>query len=536
MLKGLTRSAVAGYALDMVKQYAPLQETPLQETPLQNSRVAGEYPFTRGIHKNMYRDRLWTMRQYAGFSSARESNKRYKMLLAEGARGLSVAFDLPTQMGYDSDHIMAAGEVGQVGVAICSLDDMQILFDDIDVSKISTSMTINSTSGILLALYIAVARQRGLDTRQLRGTVQNDLLKEYISRGTYIYPPKASMRIVTDVIEYCATELPQWNAISVSGYHMREAGATAVQEVAFTLANGIAYVQATLDRGLNINKLARRLSFFFNGHNNFLEEVAKFRAARTLWANIMKKRFAATDPKAQQLRFHTQTAGVTLTAQQPENNIVRVALQALAAVLGGTQSLHTNAMDEALGLPTSASARTALRTQQIIAHESGVTKVVDPLGGSHYIEQLTQSIYDQAQHYIQRVDELGGAVECVNNGFFQTEIQNSAYEHQQAVDAKKEIIVGVNDFTAGSQEQQAPTGERVSEDVVRDQCQRLAKLRRERDATKVQTSLEHLKTACQQKQNLMPLFIEAVENKATLGEISEACAQVLGRHREQVRL
>lgn len=495
----------------------------------------GVYPFTRGIRDNMYLGRLWTMRQYAGFSSARESNKRYKMLLAGGAKGLSVAFDLPTQMGYDSDHIMAAGEVGKVGVAICSIEDMQVLLDGIDVSQISTSMTINSTAGILLAMYIAVARKRGLEVQKLRGTVQNDLLKEYISRGTYIYPPEASMRVVTDVIEHCATHLPQWNAISISGYHMREAGATAVQEVAFTLANGIAYVQAALDRKLDINLLGKRLSFFFNGHNNFFEEVAKFRAARALWAHIMKHRFKATEARAQQLRFHTQTAGVSLTAQQPENNIVRVALQALAAVLGGTQSLHTNAMDEALSLPTAQSAQVALRTQQIIAHESGVARVVDPLGGSYYVEHLTQSIYMQAQKYIQRIDELGGAVACVGQAFFQNEIQNSAYQHQQAVDEKKEIIVGVNAFTSNDEPVSASSASALNQ-VAHEQGQRLSQLRRKRDPAQVKKCLQQLQQACSSKQNLMPVFIEAVENKLTVGEISEACAQVFGRHREKVSI
>ena len=412
----------------------------------------GAFPFTRGVQETMYRGRFWTMRQYAGFGSASESNYRYKLLLEKGQTGLSVAFDLPTQMGYDSDHVMATGEVGKVGVAISSIEDMEILLKDLPLEKISTSMTINSTAGILLAFYIAVARKRGISADKLTGTIQNDILKEYIARGTYIYPPTPSMRVITDIFAYCSQHVPNWNTISISGYHIREAGSTAAQEIAFTLADGITYVQAAVDAGLDVDQFASRLSFFFNGHNNFFEEVAKFRAARRMWAHIMKTRFKAKDDKSWRLRFHTQTAGSTLTAQQPENNIVRVTLQALAAVLGGTQSLHTNSMDEALGLPTEKAATIALRTQQIIANESGAADVIDPLAGSFYVESLTNELEKAALDYIERIEAQGGVVKCIETGWIQREIQTAAYNFQRAVESKEEIVVGVNEFVQASKE------------------------------------------------------------------------------------
>lgn len=494
----------------------------------------GQFPFTRGVQETMYRGRLWTMRQYAGFGSAQDSNARYKVLLAKGTTGLSVAFDLPTQMGYDSDHVMSTGEVGKVGVAISSLADMEVLLADLPLDKISTSMTINATAGILLALYIAVAKKRGISPRLLRGTIQNDLLKEYIARGTYIYPPKPSLRIITDIIEYATKETPEWNSISISGYHIREAGSTAAQEIAFTLANGITYVEAAKARGLNVDDFGKRLSFFFNVHNNFFEEIAKFRAARRLWAKIMRGRFDSKDKKAQMLRFHTQTAGSTLTAQQPENNIARVTLQALAAVLGGTQSLHTNSMDEALGLPTEKAATIALRTQQIIAHESGVADVVDPVGGSFYVESLTNELERLAQQYIERIDSLGGVVSCVESGWIQNEIQDAAYRFQQAVERKQEIVVGVNDFvdTASA----APDVLKVHETVATEQIARLKKFKSERNNDKTRKCLEKIRAAAQGTENLMPTFIEAVENHATLGEISDVLRQSFGLHRETITL
>lgn len=500
---------------------------PLTEAP-------GEFPFTRGAQETMYRGQLWTMRQYAGFGSARESNKRYRMLLEKGTTGLSIAFDLPTQMGYDSDHVMSTGEVGKVGVAISSIEDMEILFDQIPLEKVSTSMTINSTAGILLALYSAVARRRGIASKDLRGTVQNDLLKEYIARGTYIYPPKPSLRVITDIFDYCNREIPQWNTISISGYHIREAGATAAQELAFTLANAITYVQAAVDRGLNVDKFGGRLSFFFNGHNNFFEEVAKFRAARRLWAHIMKERFGAKDPKALKLRFHTQTAGVTLTAQQPENNIVRVSLQALAAVLGGTQSLHTNSMDEALGLPTEKAATIALRTQQVIAYESGVADVIDPLAGSYYVENMTNELEKRARDYIQRIDGMGGVIRCIENGFMQSEIQNSAYQYQQEVERKEQVIVGVNEFV--QKEEVAPEILKITEEISREQITRLKAFKAKRDANVVRTHIEKIQKAAQGTDNLMPLFIEAVDAGVTLGEISDALRKVFGLYKETITL
>lgn len=494
----------------------------------------GEFPYVRGVQSTMYRGQLWTMRQYAGFGSALESNKRYRMLLEKGTTGLSVAFDLPTQMGYDSDHVMATGEVGKVGVAISSIEDMEILLDQLPLDKISTSMTINATAGILLSMYIVVARKRGVPTSQLRGTIQNDILKEYIARGTYIYPPHPSLRIITDIFDYCRKEVPQWNTISISGYHMREAGATAVQELAFTLANAITYVEAAIKKGLTIDEFAQRLSFFFNVHNNFFEEVAKFRAARRVWANLMKNRFGAKDEKSLRLRFHTQTAGVTLTAQQPENNIARVTLQALAAVLGGTQSLHTNSMDEALGLPTEKAATIALRTQQIIAHESGAADVIDPLGGSFYVENLTDEIEKRVLEYIERIESLGGVVACIESGWMQNEIQNSAYQYQKDVDAKKEIIVGVNQFVQAEKNDVETL--KISESVARDQIMRLKKFKSDRDTKKITSFLEKIKNAASASHNLMPLFIDAIENKVTLGEISDSLRSVYGKHRESVTL
>ena len=494
----------------------------------------GLYPFTRGVQDTMYRGRLWTMRQYAGFGSAKDSNDRYKLLLAKGTTGLSVAFDLPTQMGYDSDHVMASGEVGKVGVAISSIEDMEILLKDLPLGDISTSMTINSTAGTLLALYIAVAKQRGIAASQLKGTIQNDLLKEYIARGTYIYPPKPSLRVITDIFKYCTETVPGWNTISISGYHIREAGSTAVQEVAFTLANGITYVQAAVDRGLNVDEFGKRLSFFFNVHNNFFEEIAKFRAARRMWARIMKERFGAKDPSALKLRFHSQVAGSTLTAQQPENNIVRVALQALASVIGGTQSLHTNSMDEALGLPTEKSATIALRTQQIIGYESGVTDVVDPMGGSFFVESLTNEIEKRALEYIERIEALGGVVACIESGWIQNEIQNSSYQFQKDLESKREIVVGVNEFI---QEEPYPSDIlRVSEDVAREQIARLTSFKAKRDAKKITAQLEKVRNAASTDQNLMPVFIEAVENRVTLGEIAEELRKVFGVFKESVTL
>lgn len=494
----------------------------------------GTFPYTRGVQETMYRGRFWTMRQYAGFGSARESNERYKMLLARGTTGLSVAFDLPTQMGYDSDHVMATGEVGKVGVAISSLEDMQILLKDLPLKDISTSMTINSTAGILLAFYIAVARKQGVELKDLKGTIQNDLLKEYIARGTYIYPPKPSLRIITDIFRFCTENVPGWNTISISGYHIREAGSTAVQEVAFTLANGLTYVQAAVDRGLNVDEFGKRLSFFFNVHNNFFEEIAKFRAARRMWAKLMKERFGAKDPNALKLRFHSQVAGSTLTAQQPENNIVRVAIQALASVLGGTQSLHTNSMDEALGLPTEKAATIALRTQQIIAHETGVTDVVDPLGGSAFIEELTDEIEKRVMEYIERIEGLGGVIACVESGWIQNEIQNASYQFQKDLEAKKEIVVGVNEFTQAEKEKTETL--KISDAVSKEQIQRLVAFKAKRDGKKVAAQLERVRNAAKGSDNLMPIFIEAVENHVTLGEIAEEMRKVFGLFKESITL
>jgi methylmalonyl-CoA mutase N-terminal domain/subunit len=503
---------------------------------LQDLGFPGEYPFTRGVQPTMYRGRLWTMRQYAGYATAEESNARYRYLLAQGQTGLSVAFDLPTQLGYDADDPLASGEVGKVGVSISSLDDMRVLFNGIPLDQISTSMTINAPAAILLAMYIAVAKEQGVDPKRLRGTVQNDILKEYIARGTYIFPPRPSMRLVTDLIRYCATEVPEWNTISISGYHIREAGSTAVQEVAFTLANGIAYVQAAIEAGLDVDAFAPRLSFFFNAHNDFLEEVAKFRAARRLWARIMRERFGAKDPRSCMLRFHTQTAGCTLTAQQPELNVIRVTLQALAAVLGGTQSLHTNSLDEALWLPTEESVRIALRTQQIIAHESGVANTVDPLAGSYVVEYLTNEIERQAQAYIEKIDAMGGVLVAIERGYIQQEIADAAYRYQQAVEKGERIVVGVNAYQI---EEEARRLKRLVVDpaVEARQRERLAALRARRDAERVSAMLARVEAAARSSdQMLMPLFIAAVEADCTLGEICGVLRRVWGEYRPPTTL
>ena len=497
----------------------------------------GEFPFTRGIQPTMYRGRLWTMRQYAGFGTAAESNARYRYLLDQGVNGLSVAFDLPTQMGYDSDHLLAGGEVGKVGVAIDSIDDMVALFEGIPLDRVSTSMTINATAVILLSLYVAVARKQGVAQAKLSGTIQNDILKEYVARGTYIYPPRASLRIVTDIFAYCEHELPQWNTISISGYHIREAGSTAVQEVAFTFAHAMAYVQAAIDAGLDVNGFGQRLSFFFNSHNNFLEEIAKFRAARRLWARIMRDRFGATQPKAQQLRFHTQTAGSTLTAQQPDNNIVRVSLQALAAVLGGTQSLHCNGRDEALSLPSEESARIALRTQQIIASETGVANTADPVGGSYVIEALTDSIERRAEALLETIAGMGGTLAAIEAGFIQRQIQESAYLAQVAIDAGDAVVVGVNRF-----EESAPStgGDRhlfhVDPEVEGTQVARVRAVRATRDDAAWRQGLAAVSAAAAGRDNLVPAVIAAVEARATVGEISDAMREVFGEHKETATL
>ncbi len=488
----------------------------------------GEFPYTRGVQPNMFRGRFWTMRQYAGFASAEESNKRYRYLLQQGQTGLSVAFDLPTQIGYDADHPMAMGEVGKVGVSISSLKDMESLFNEIPLGKVSTSMTINAPASILLAMYIAVGKKQGVPSTELRGTIQNDILKEYVARGTYIFPPTPSMRLITDVFQYCSREVPRWNTISISGYHIREAGSTAVQEVAFTLANGIAYVKAALAAGLEIDGFASQLSFFFNAHNNFMEEIAKFRAARRMWARIMRERFGAKDCKSWQLRFHTQTAGSTLTAQQPENNVVRVTLQALAAVLGGSQSLHTNSMDEALWLPTEKSVRVALRTQQIIANESGVADTVDPMAGSYMIEYLTDEIERLAMEYIDKIDSMGGSLASIENGFMANEIQEAAYQFQRAFESKETTVVGVNAFTV--EEKLEMERLKVDPSIEQNQKTRLAELRSKRDEAKVAELLTRLETTAKRTDSFMPLFIECVENDITLGEITGVLRQVWGEY------
>ena len=490
----------------------------------------GVYPFTRGVYPTMYRGRIWTMRQYAGFGTAEETNRRYRYLLEQGQTGLSVAFDLPTQIGYDSDHPMALGEVGKVGVAIDTIQDMEILFDGIPLGKVSTSMTINSTCAQILSMYIAVAEKQGVEMSSLRGTVQNDMLKEYIARGTYIFPPEPSLRLATDIIMFCAKEMPHWNSISISGYHMEEAGATPVQEVAFTLADGITYVEKVIERGMDVDSFAPRLSFFFAAGNNFLEEIAKFRAARRLWARLMKERFNAKDPRSMMLRFHVQTAGCTLTAQQPENNIVRVALQALAAVLGGCQSLHTNSFDEALCLPTEKAVRIALRTQQIIAEESGVADVVDPLGGSYYIEWLTDRIEEEAMKYIEKIDEMGGMIKAIESGYVQREIQKSAYEKQKAIDSGEITVVGVNKYQIEEEIQIELL--RVDKAVVEKQIRRLQEFRKNRDVKKVEEALDRLRKAAEKEdENLMPYVLEAVKARATLGEMTDALRDVFGEFR-----
>ncbi len=490
--------------------------------------LPGEYPFTRGVQPTMYRGRLWTMRQYAGFATAEDTNRRYRFLLEQGQTGLSVAFDLPTQIGYDSDHPLAQGEVGKVGVAIDSLKDMEILFDQIPLDKVSTSMTINAPAAVLLAMYIAVAKRQGVSSKQLRGTIQNDILKEYSARGTYIFPPQPSMRIITDIFSFCSREVPQWNTISISGYHIREAGSTAVQEVAFTLADGIAYVEAAISAGLDVDEFAPRLSFFFNAHLDFFEEIAKFRAARRLWAKIMQERFKAKDSRSMMMRFHTQTAGCTLTAQQPKNNIVRVAFQALSAVLGGTQSLHTNSMDEAFCLPSEEAVQIALRTQQLIGYESGATDTVDPLGGSYYIEELTREILDRAQNYIDKIDELGGAAAAIEKGFIQREIQDSAYRYQREIEKDERVVVGVNRFQV--EEESAKDLLRVDPAVRLSQMERLKTLRLERDNGRVKAILSELRRAAEGNENLMPVILDAVRAYATLGEICDALRDVFGEY------
>ncbi len=523
---------------EMKKEFVNTSGIPIKRlyTPLDNKEMdylsevgfPGEYPFTRGVQPTMYRGRHWTMRQYAGFASAEDSNRRYKFLLEQGQTGISVAFDLPTQIGYDSDHEMAMGEVGKVGVAIDSLLDVETLFDGIPLDKVSSSMTINSTAAILLAMYMAVAEQQGISPEKLRGTIQNDILKEYSSRGTYIFPPKPSMRIVTDILSFCSRNVPQWNSISISGYHMREAGCTAVQEVAFTLANGIAYVEAALKAGLDVDAFGPRLAFFFCCHQDFFEEIAKFRAARKLWATIMKERFNAKNPKSMMIRFHTQTAGCTLTAQQPKNNIMRVAFQALSAVLGGTQSLHTNSMDEALCLPTEESVQIALRTQQVIGYELGVTDTVDPLAGSHYVESLTRDICERAEVYIKKIDEMGGSPEAIEKGYIQREIQDSAFKFQREIEKEDRIVVGLNRF---QMEEKKVTGLLKVNPAVRiAQIEKLKKLKSERDGGKVRKSLAALKKGAQGDDNLMSLILESVKAYATLGEICDVLKEVFGEY------
>lgn len=527
--------AKSSYATDagipIARLYTPLDLTGDYEEQL---GFPGEYPFTRGIQPTMYRGRLWTMRQYAGFGSAQETNERFKYLLSLGQTGLSVAFDLPTQIGYDSDHPFAMGEVGKVGVAIDSLEDMETLLDGIPLDKVSTSMTINAPAGILLAMYIAVAEKNGIEPSKLRGTIQNDILKEYIARGTYIFPPEPSMRLITDIFAYCSEHVPNWNTISISGYHIREAGSTAVQEVAFTLANAIAYVQAAIDAGLEVDQVAPRLSFFFNAHLNFFEEIAKFRSARRVWAKIMKERFQAKNPKSMMLRFHTQTAGCTLTAQQPDVNILRVAFQALSAVLGGTQSLHTNSKDEALALPSEEAVTIALRTQQVIGYEIGVTDTVDPLGGSYFIEKLTDDIEAKVWEYLNKIEEKGGAVKAISEGYQQKEIHSSAYQYQKAVESGEKVVIGVNKFQV---EEAPPSGLlRVNPKVMDEQKAKLAALRRSRDNTKVESSLAQLRSAAKTGENLMPYILTAVKSYATIGEITGVLKDVFGEYQQRVSL
>jgi len=519
--------------IEVKRLYTPLDSQGIDY--VRDLGFPGSYPFTRGIYPTMYRGRLWTMRQYAGYATAEETNARFKYLLAQGQTGLSVAFDLPTQTGYDADHPMALGEVGRVGVSISSLEDMERLFDGIPLDKVSTSMTINATAPIILAMYVAVAKKQGVDPKVLDGTVQNDILKEYVARGTYIFPPEPSIRLTVDIMEYCSRELPRWNSISISGYHIREAGATAVQELAFTLANGIAYVEAAIKRGLDVDSFAPRISFFFGAHNNLFEEVAKFRAARRLWARIMRERFGAKNPASWMLRFHTQTAGCTLTAQQPLNNIIRVTIQALAAVLGGTQSLHTNSYDEALALPSEEAVRIALRTQQIIAHESGVTDTVDPLAGSYYVESLTNEIEERAEEYIKRIDAMGGAIRAIESGYIQREIMESAYRYQKEIEARERVVVGVNEYVM-EEEKRALKLLKVDPAVRDRQIARLQEVRRRRDNAKVGELLAKLEEAARGSDNLMPVILECVEAYATLGEICDVLRKVFGEYRAPVLL
>jgi methylmalonyl-CoA mutase, N-terminal domain len=523
---------VTGSNKEVNRLYDPLDLEAINY--LEDIGYPGDYPYTRGVQPTMYRGRLWTMRQYAGFGDAEESNKRYKYLLKNGQTGLSIAFDLPTQIGYDSDHSMSHGEVGKVGVAIDSLKDMEILFEGIPLEKVSTSMTINAPAAVLLAMYIAVAEKQGVSADKLNGTIQNDILKEYIARGTYIFPPLPSMRLITDTFDYCSKNLPRWNTISISGYHIREAGSTAIQEIAFTLANGIAYVDAAVRKGLDIDEFAPRLSFFFNAHNDLFEEVAKFRAARKLWANIMKERFGAKNPKSLMLRFHTQTAGCTLTAQQPDNNIIRVTLQALAAVLGGTQSLHTNSRDEALSLPSQKSVRIALRTQQVIAHESGVTETVDPLAGSYYIEKMTKEIEDAVMEYINQIDKLGGAPKAIEKGFIQREIQNSAYQYQKDVEDKKRIVVGVNKFQ--SEEETMKDLLKVNPEIEKQQVKKLEEVKKNRAEKEVTEKLSRLKEAANSDENVMPFILDCVKSYATLGEICNQLRDVFGEYKDSIKI
>lgn len=500
----------------------------LYTNPVPMTELPGEFPFTRGVQPDMYRGKLWTMRQYAGFSTAEESNKRYHYLLSQGVMGLSVAFDLPTQIGYDSDHALSEGEVGKVGVAIDSLEDVQTLFKGIKLEDVSTSMTINATGFILLAFYVALAKQQGADLKKISGTIQNDILKEYAARGTYIYPPKPSMRIITDIFEWCSSEVPKWNTISISGYHIREAGSTAVQEIAFTLSNGRAYVKAALEKGLDINVFGKRLSFFFNSHNNLFEEVAKFRAARRMWASMMKE-LGATDPRAQMLRFHTQTGGSTLTAQQPLNNIARVTVQTMSAVLGGTQSLHTNGYDEALSLPTEEAARIALRTQQIVAFESGLADTVDPLAGSYYVEALTNEVEEQAWKLINSIDAMGGSVSAIEQGFIQEEIARSAYTYQREIETGEKIIVGVNKFQV--KETDSIPVFKIDDSIRQLQSEKLASLRKRRDPARVDQMLQLLSDRASNGENIMPAVVEAVENLCTLGEIADTLREVFGEYK-----
>ncbi|NJP37610.1 acyl-CoA mutase large subunit family protein [Alkalicoccus luteus] len=519
------KSFQTGSQIEVDRVYFPKE---IDNAYINKSGFPGEYPYTRGIRHTMYRGQLWTMRQYAGFGSAQETNERFRYLLDQGQTGLSVAFDLPTQIGYDSDDPMSLGEVGKVGVAIDSLEDMEMLFDQIDLGKVSTSMTINASAAVLLAMYIAVAEKQGVPYEKVRGTIQNDILKEYIARGTYIYPPKPSMRLITDIFAFCGEEAPSFNTISISGYHIREAGSTAVQELAFTMANAIAYVEAAVEAGLKVDDFAPRLAFFFNGHNDFFEEAAKFRAARRIWAKLMRERFKAESPRSEQLRFHTQVAGSTLTAQQPENNVVRVALQAMAAVLGGTQSLHTNSKDEALSLPTEESARIALRTQQIIAHETGAANTIDPLGGSYYVEALTDKLEEEALRYIDHIDTLGGAVSAVEKQYMQREIHRSAYEAQKRLERNEDIVVGVNEFR--TEDEQAPDLMKVDEAFVENQLSRLERLKQSRDTEKVEAGLAELKRKASGNGNLMYPILDCVRAYATVGEICHALREVFGEY------